>query len=121
MGTILELKNRFLRGSKPVLPPVTVTAYGFCVGPDYVAWQSIAEIRTNKEACAYKVDRLTTDEAFLEFIFGVGQGIRVSEEQPGFGELETAMIAAFPATADWRQAMLMPPSAHNHTLLFRRG
>jgi hypothetical protein len=121
MGTILELKNRFLRGSKPVLPPVKVTAFGFCVGPDYVAWQSIAEIRAYKEACAYEVDSLTTEVAFLEFIFGVGQGIRVSEGQPGFGELEVAMIAAFPATADWRQAMLMPPFAHNRTLLLRRG
>jgi hypothetical protein len=31
------------------------------------------------------------------------------------------MIAAFPATADWRQAVLMPPFAHSWTMLFRRG
>lgn len=114
MAKILVLKNRFLRGPTP-LPPVKVTAFGFCVGPDHVAWPSIAEIY----AC--KVDRLTTEEAFLEFVFGVGQDIRVSEEQPGFGELEAAMIAAFPATADWRQALLVPPPAHHRTLLFRRG
>jgi hypothetical protein len=113
MGTVLERKNRFLRGSGPALPPVKVTAFGFCVGPDHVAWPSVAEIR------AYKMDRLAT--AFLEFIVGAGQGIRVSEEQPGFDELEAAMIAAFPATADWRQAVLMPPFAHSWTLLFRRG
>ena len=115
MGTILERKNRFLRVSRPALPPVKVTAFGFCVGPDHVAWPSVAEIR------AYKMDRHTTDEAFLEFIFGAGQGIRVSEEQPGFNELEAAMIAAFPTTADWRQAVVMPPFAHDFTLLFRRG
>jgi hypothetical protein len=115
MGTILERKNRFLRGSRPALSPVKVTAFGFCVGPDHVAWQSVAEIH----AC--KMDRLTTDKAFLEFIFGAGQGIRVNEEQPGFDELEAAMIAAFPTTADWRQAVLMPPFAHDFTLLFRRG
>ncbi|MDR7133134.1 hypothetical protein J2X06_000318 [Lysobacter niastensis] len=113
MGTILECKNRFLRGS--ALPPVKVTAFGFCVGQDHVAWPSVAEIR------AYKVDRLTTGEAFLEFIFGAGQGIRVSEEQPGFDELEAAMIAVFPTNADWRQAVLMPPFEHDFTLLFRRG
>ena len=115
MGTILECRNRFLRGSRPALSPVKVTAFGFCVGPDHVAWQSVAEIH----AC--KMDRLTTDKAFLEFIFSAGQGIRVSEEQPGFDELEAAMIAAFPTTADWRQAVLMPPFAHDFTLLFRRG
>ena len=115
MGTILEWKDRFLRVSRPALPPVKVTAFGFCVGPDIVAWPSVAEIH------AYKMDRLTTDEAFLEFVFDVGQGIRVSDEPPGFDELEAAMIAAFPTTADWRQAVLMPPFAHDFTLLFRRG
>ena len=112
MATILELKNRFLR-SNSALPPIQLTAFGFCVGPDSVAWPSVAEI------FACKGDRLTHD-ACLEFVFGVGQGIRVSEEQPGFGELEAAMIAAFPATADWRQALPMP-CVHQRTLLFRRG
>jgi hypothetical protein len=114
MGTILEFKNRLLGGSKPALPPVKVTAFGFCVGPDHVAWPSIAEIH------AHKADCRTTGETFLEFV-GVGQGIRISEEQPGFGELEAAMIAAFPATAGWRQAVRSSPPTHNRTLLFRRG
>ena len=35
----------------------------------------------------WKMDRLITDKALLQFIFGAGQGIRVSEEQPGFDEL----------------------------------
>jgi hypothetical protein len=100
--------------SEPDLPPVTADAFGFTIGQRFVAWQTVSEI------WGYKADRLTTDEAFLEFASG-GRSISVSEEQPGFHALETAMIAAFPGTSAWRQAVLEPPFARNGTLLYRRA
>ena len=106
--------ERLFRRSKPDLPPVAVTAFGFTVGPVVVAWQTVSEI------WGYKVDLLTTDEAFLEFSSN-GQCISVSEEQPGFDQLESAMVAAFPATASWRQEVLQPPFDRSRTLLYRRA
>ena len=41
-------------------------------------------------------------------------------ERAGFDALETAMIAAFPATSRWRQAVLNPPFESNEAVLFRR-
>lgn len=113
MGTISSLVDRLSRKSRPDLPPVTVTAFGFGVGPTFVAWQTVVEIR------AFKVDRITTDEAFREFLAN-GQCLHVSEEQPGFDRLEAAMIAAFPTTADWRQSVLQPAFEPCRTLLYRR-
>ena len=114
MGTISNLMERLTRRPKADLPPVVVTAYGFTVGPVFVAWQTVAEI------WGYKVDLLTTDEAFLEFSSN-GQCISVSEEQPGFDQLEAAMVASFPATASWRQAVLQPAFDRSRTLLYRRA
>ncbi|MGO4549534.1 hypothetical protein AB4059_00300 [Lysobacter sp. 2RAF19] len=102
---------RFSRRSEPGLPPIAVNASAFTVGPTSVAWQTVSEI------WAYKIDLLTTDEAFLEFSFN-GQTISVSEEQPGFDLLESEMIAAFPATADWRQHVLLPVFESCRTLLY---
>ena len=114
MGTISNLMERFSRRSQPDLPPVVVSTFGFTVGPVFVAWQTISEI------WGYKVDLLTTDEAFLEFSSS-GQCISVSEEQPGFDQLESAMVAAFPATARWRHAVLQPAFDRSRTLLYRRA
>jgi len=94
--------------------PMTVTPFGFAVGRDCIAWQSVAEIR------AYKVDRRTTDEAFVEFWLG-GKCIAISEGRVGFDELEAAMVAAFPDTACWRGHVQFPVRARNETVLFRRN
>ena len=116
MGTISNLVDRLarIRRSKPELLPVAVTAFGFTVGPIVVAWQAVSEIS------AFKIDLITTDEAFLEFSFG-DQAISVGEEQPGFNLLESAMVAAFPSTTNWRHAVLQPAFAPCRTLLYRRG
>jgi hypothetical protein len=114
VGTISNLIERLSRRSKPDLSPIVVSAFGFTVGQVFVPWQTVAEI------WGYKVDLLTTDEAFLEFSSN-GQSISVSEEQPGFDQLESAMVAAFPATAIWRQAVLQPAFDRCRTLLYRRA
>ncbi|MBF6023128.1 hypothetical protein IU514_03705 [Lysobacter niastensis] len=113
MGTITNLFDWLSRRSS-ARPAIVLTAIGFSAGDGHVAWQSVAEI------WGCKADRCTTDEAFLEFV-AAGQRITISEEQPGFEVFERAMIAAFPATAAWRDAVLMPPFAANRTLLYRRG
>ncbi|UHQ18946.1 hypothetical protein LVB87_12230 [Lysobacter sp. KIS68-7] len=92
---------------------MAATAFGFTVGGNVVAWQAVTEI------WGFKTDLITTDEAFLEFSFG-GQAIVVGEDQPGFTLLESAMVAAFPSTAGWRQTVLQPAFAPCRTLLFRR-
>ena len=114
MGTISNLMGRLTRRSKPELPPVAITSFGFTVGPTFVAWQTVSEIS------AYKVDLVTTDEAFLEFSFN-DQSISVSEEQPEFDLLESAMVAVFPTTADWRQCVLQPAFDPCRTLLYGRA
>ena len=54
-------------------PTVVITPDGFTVGATAVAWDAVLEIR------GYKVDLITTDEVFLEFVFD-GQVI-VGEDQ----------------------------------------
>lgn len=114
MGTITHLFDWLSRRTSTARPAIALTAIGFSSGDCHVAWQSVAEI------WGCKVDLCTTDEALLEFV-AAGQRIAISEEQPGFDLFERAMIAAFPATAVWRDAVLMPPFAGNRTLLYRRG
>lgn len=95
-------------------PTVTVSKLGFTSGDAFVAWQTVSEI------WSYKADLVTVDEAVLEFVAG-GVSISVGEDQPGFEALESAMIAAFPATSAWREAVLPPAFARNRTLLYRRA
>lgn len=114
MATLLNLKDWLARKSRPDAVPVTVSMFGFTVGQTFVAWQTVSEI------WGFKADRITTDEAILEFSTG-GQTVSVGEAQPGFLELEAAMIAACPATSEWRQALLAPAFAHDRTLLYRRA
>lgn len=114
MGTISYLKDRLRAKSRqPQAHVVTVNAHGFAVGPTFVPWQMVSEIR------AWKVDPLTTDEAFLGFLAGSNL-VSVSEDQAGFAELEAAMVAVFPDTAGWREAVRLPAFARNETVLYRR-
>jgi hypothetical protein len=113
VATISSLLQRLSRKSKAEAS-VKVTAFGFTVGSDVIAWQSVSEI------WGYKVDLLTTDEAFIEFV-AAGQSFAVSEEAMGFEALESAMVAAFPSTAAWREVVLHPAFAANRTLLYRRA
>ncbi len=114
MGTISNLMERLSRTPKAERPSIVVTAFGFTAGLDFVAWQAVSEIQ------GYKVDLLTTDEAFLQFTWN-GHVVHVSEEQPGFEQLEQAMIAVFPSTANWRDKVLLPAFEECASLLYRRS
>lgn len=109
-----KLIKRFLRTKGGEPPAVVITASGFAVGSVAVAWSTVSEV------WAYKIDLVTTDEAFLQFLFD-GQSISVSEEQPGFDNLAAAMAAVFPSTAGWRGAVLQPPFDSSRRLLYRRA
>ena len=106
--------ERLFRSKATAPSPLAISASGFAVGAISVAWSSVSEI------WGYKVDLLTTDEAFLQFSFN-GHAISISEEQPGFDELESAMVALFPSTAHWRKSVLQPTFDPCRTLLYRRA
>ena len=115
MGTVTRLLDRIARArGQPECCTVVVTPFGFALGPRTVAWQTVTEV------WGYKVDLLTTAEAFLEFVAG-GERVAVGEQQPGFDALAAAMAATFPVTADWRSVLLRPRLARNRTLLYRRA
>ena len=113
VGTISNLKEWLARKSRTASPPVVVGAFGFSVGSDFVAWQTLSEI------WVCKTELVTADEAVLEFVAG-GLTLRACESQPGFPSLEAAMIGVFPSTAAWREAISVTPPC-NRTLLYRRA
>ena len=114
MDTFHRLKDFFRRRAPAPPQPIKLHGSGFSVGSVNVAWSDVSEIS------AYMSDRLTTDEAFLEFAFGSGERVAISEEQPGFGALEVAIARIFPTTATWRSLVLQPAFARNYTVLYRR-
>ena len=44
----------------------------------------------------------------------------VSEEQAGFNELTSSLVAAFPSIAGWQSQITNPAFARNYTVLYRR-
>ena len=111
--TVHFLKTRRTSLAEDASAPVTVTLHGFALGPNVVAWHMVSEIR------AWSCDRLTSEEAFIAFTFG-RCCVVVSEQRAGFEALEAAMIATFPSTARWRQAVKAPPYESNEAVLFQR-
>ncbi|KGQ20300.1 hypothetical protein LF41_836 [Lysobacter dokdonensis DS-58] len=109
MGTLHTLKTCRTAADAPVV----VTPHGFACGDAFVAWQTVCEIR------AWQCDHATDSEGYLAFTVG-GHALAVGETRDGFAALEAAMIAAFPATAHWRDRVLAPPLERNETVLFRR-
>jgi hypothetical protein len=93
-------------------PPIELRDDGFVVGGHFTAWNGITEIR------AYKIDLLTFDELRLVFESGADNWVEVSEQQPGFSDVEGAMVARFPSTAEWRSRILQPAFATNETVLY---
>ncbi|GAB2615336.1 hypothetical protein GCM10027191_09060 [Novilysobacter erysipheiresistens] len=114
VDTLRRLKYFLMRRAAASPQSIGLHGSGFSVGNANVAWSDVSEIT------AYKLDRLTTDEAILEFAFGSGERVAVGEDQPGFGALETAMTSVFPAAAAWRALVLQPAFARNYTVLYRR-
>jgi hypothetical protein len=116
MGTISYLRDRrrCQPGADARQAAITVSAYGFGIGTTFVPWQSVSEIR------AFKADPASCDAFHLEFLFA-DQCIAVGEEQMGFAPLEEAMIAVFPGTGRWREAVLQPACARDLAVLYRRA
>ena len=112
--TVHFLKTRRTALAEDASAPVTVTLHGFSLGPNVVAWPMVSEIR------AWSCDRLTSEEAFIAFTFG-RCCVVVSEKRAGFHALEAAMIATFPTTSRWRQAVQSPPYESNEAVLFQRS
>lgn len=114
MATVTHLKDWLSRKSRPPSLPVEVGPFGFIVDGSFIAWQTVSEI------WAYTPDTIATGETSLGFVAG-GQCLSICERQPGFADLEVAMVAAFPVAADWRRQVVAPRSRVNRILLYRRG
>jgi hypothetical protein len=93
-------------------PPIELRDDGFLVGGHFTTWADVTEIR------AYKIDLLTFDEIRLVFESGAENWVEISEEQPGFSEVASAMVIRFPSTYDWRSRIAQPAFATNETVLY---
>ena len=113
MGTISSLMDRLARKAAPNAHPIVVTAFGFAMGEDFVAWQAVAEI------CGHHVQ---SDHGDLCLAFSChGQSVWVAQRQEGFVGLERVMVAVFPSTDGWRQSVMNSTLEGCRTLLFRRA
>lgn len=113
MGTLIDLNQRRPRKTGPVADTLSVTAFGFCIGPTFVPWQAVTTIH------ASRVQAGPNEDVVLEFA-AHGQCLPVRAAQPGFAALDAAMVAAFPDTAGWREELLASSRPHGRTLLYRR-
>lgn len=114
MGTLSSFPDRMKQRRDTAEPaPIAVSLHGFAIGGLHVAWQSVSEIR------AARMDHPSGRELLIEFI-AAGTCVIVSERQRGFGELEKAMNAVFPATASWRNALPAESSSGKRTSLYQR-
>ena len=95
-------------------PPICVSPTGFTISGHFVSWRDIQEIS------AYKIDLLTTDEVRFSLSISSKQDVTVSEEQTGFNEFVTSLIAAFPSVSGWQTQIVNPTFAPNYTVLYRR-
>lgn len=113
VATLFHLDVRRSRTTGPDAAPVSVTAFGFCIGPTFVPWQAVSMIH------ASRVHGVPGDDVLLEFA-AHGHCLPVRAAQPGFAALEAAMVGAFPDTAGWREALLAALGPRGRTLLYRR-
>ena len=95
-------------------PPISVSPTGFTISGHFVSWRDIQEIS------AYKIDLLTTDEVRFSLSISSKQDVTVSEEQTGFNEFVTSLVAAFPSVSGWQTQIVNPAFAPNYTVLYRR-
>jgi hypothetical protein len=111
---VLASVRRLLARRKPAEPPITLTSEGFSCEGSEVRWSEIVQVR------ALKLDLLTWDE--VRFVFGLSSGgaFEVSEEQPGFEALMSAVVAHFPSVADWQDQIIKPAFARNETVLYQK-
>jgi hypothetical protein len=62
---------------------------------------------------------LTVDDVWFQLETDQGT-IMICEEQPGFDKWESALSAAIPGVASWRDSVIQPPFAENFSILYRR-
>ncbi|WP_156962957.1 hypothetical protein [Aerolutibacter daejeonensis] len=113
MGILFHLDERRPRTAGPSAAPISVTAFGFCIGPTFVPWQAVSMIH------ASRVHGTPSDDVVLEFA-AHGQCLPVRAAQPGFAALEAAMTGAFPETTGWREALQTLSRPRGRTLLYQR-
>ena len=113
MGNLINLNARRPRTAGPKDAPVSVTAFGFCIGPTFVPWQAVSMIH------ASRVQAVPGADLVLEFA-AHGQCLPVRATQPGFSALEAAMLVAFPDAAGWRDVLQASTRPPGRTLLYRR-
>ena len=113
MGTLFHLDERRPAATAASPAPISVTAFGFCIGPTFVPWQAVSQIH------ASRVHGVPCDDVVLEFA-AHGQSLPVRASQPGFATLEAAMVGAFPDTAGWRDALQTTLRPRGRTLLYCR-
>ena len=114
MRVFSKIRQAFRSRAVSVNPPILVSPTGFTISGHFVSWLDIREIS------AYKIDLVTTDEVRFSLSISSGQDVMVSEEQAGFNELTSSLVAAFPSIAGWQSQITNPAFARNYTVLYRR-
>lgn len=113
VGTLFHLDQRRPAVAGSARAPISVTAFGFCIGPTFVPWQAVSMIH------ASRLHGVPCDDVVLEFA-AHGQSLPVRASQPGFATLEAAMVGAFPDTAGWREVLQASLRPRGRTLLYCR-
>jgi hypothetical protein len=102
-------------------PAIHVSSEGFRVGSAesrLVSWSSIRRIST------YKIDLVTTDDIRLLIEYDAALAVmevELSEEQPGFHQLKSAVENHFDFPIGWWEAVMKPPFEANQSVLYVRA
>ena len=108
-----KLKKSLTQRSEPEWQPVVLEPGGFRSGSNRVKWSEVTQI------AAFKRDMLTIDDVWFQFTANATP-VLICEEQPGFAELESEVLALFPSAASWRAQVIQPAFATNFTVLYSR-
>jgi hypothetical protein len=102
-------------------PEIIITDNGFAIvtakGTDAVSYDEVGAI------VAYKLDELTTDLVCCDIVTCAGDGEQIRtihEELPGFGAAMKSFESLPGFDREWRDAILLPPSATNRTVIYSR-
>jgi len=113
MAILEKLRSVVNRRSAKQLPPLLLEPSGFRSAERFTVWSDVSQI------AVFKRDMLTVDDVWFQLETSAGR-VLVCEEQPGFPEWESAVIAIFPSVASWRQHVIHPPFADNFSALYQR-
>ncbi|MES2604860.1 MAG: hypothetical protein V4603_07975 [Pseudomonadota bacterium] len=115
MSLLSKFLNLFASHQRPPARPVVFDAEGFRLGVEDspLAWDDVLKIVT------YKIDLITVDEIFIDFIHANGVLI-VGEENPGFHEFMIEVVHRFPTAIEWYEKVSQPAFAACTTVLYER-